>query len=190
MVNTSADLKLIGQSDITEGDVLFMSDCQKAAVFQVTNTNLQGGTGDRNVVHNTGGGAPGNATKTLSNGEAFAEDATVQRFSATVYFIAQASFLTNNQGDDTFSLWQKNGTAAPFELVSGINNLQVWLGEDSNEDGVPDRIVKSADLQTPNDAKDVVTIDFRITADSIDPVGDSLVVRDFFASVKLRNLGI
>ena len=189
MPNTSADLKLIGESEISEGDVLFLSDCQKAAVFQVTNTNIMG-TGKRNVVHNTGGaGLPGNATKSLSNGQSFADDATVQQFTTTVFYIAPASFGTNSAGDATFSLWQKNGTALPFELVSGINDLEVWLGEDSSGDGVPDRVVRPSALLAA-DTRNVVTIDIRVRADSIDPVGTDLIQRDFFASVKFRNRGI
>jgi len=191
MPNTSADLKISGNgSQISEGDVLFLSDCQKGAIFQVTNTNIQGGTGDRNVVHNTGGASvPGNASKQLSNGSPFAEDATVQQFSSTVFFIAPASF-TNNQGDTVYSLWQKNGSAPEFELVSGIEDLEVWLGEDSGTDGVPDRVVRPDQLAAA-DARNVVTIDFRIRANSIDPVeGPDPIKRDFFASVKLRNRGI
>jgi len=189
MPKTSADLKLIGESEITKGDVLFLSDCQKAAVFQVTNTNIMGGTDKRNVVHNTSGGAPGNATKSLSNGDSFATDATVQLFTTTVFYIAQASFGTNSLGEDTFSLWQKNGTAPPFELVSGISDLEVWLGEDSSGDGVPDRIVRPSELSASN-TKNVVSMDIRIRSDSIDPVGTDLIERDFFASVKFRNRGI
>jgi len=190
MPNTSADLKITdGTSNISTGDVVFLSDCQKAAVFQVTNTNTMGSGGRRNVVHNTGGGSPGNASKQLSNGQPFAEDATVQQFNTTVFFIAPASFLTNNQGDDVLALWQKNGTAAPFELVSGINDLEIWLGEDSGGDGIPDRVVRPSQLLA-GDARNVVTMDIRVRADSIDPVGADLIQRDFFASVKFRNRGL
>ena len=190
MPNTSADLKISGVgSQISEGDVLFLSDCQKGAIFQVTNTNIQGGTGNRNVVHNTGGASvPGNASKALSNGSPFAEDATVQQFSSTVFFIRPASF-TNNQDGTVYSLWQKNGSAPEFELVSGIEDLEVWLGEDSGTDGVPDRVVRPDQLLA-GDARNVVTIDFRIRANSIDPIGTAPLARDFFASVKLRNRGI
>jgi len=187
MPNTSADLKVVGGEGLEIGDIVFLSDCEKASMFQVTNLTIQAGTGESNVVHNTGVGSPGNSQSELSNSNPFGEDATVQEFTTTIFYIAPATF-TNNLGNEVLSLWQKNGADDAFEFASGIRDLEILSGEDASGDGIPDRIVRPEDV---NDFNDVVSLNIQITADSIDPVdGTDLIIRDFGATVKLRNRGI
>lgn len=187
MPDTSADLKIVGGEGLEVGDVVFLSDCQKASLFQVTNLTIQSGTGNSNVVHNTGSGSPGNSQKELSNSSPFGPDATVQKFTTTIFYIAPASF-TDNQGNQVLSLWQKNGSDEAFEFVSGIEDLKIWSGEDSSGDGIPNRIVRPANI---TDVENVVSLNIQIRANSIDPVdGSNLIRRDFSATVKLRNKGV
>jgi len=187
MPNNSADLKIVGGEGLEIGDIVFLSDCEKASLFQVTNLTIQVGTGESNVVHNTGVGSPGNSQTDLSNSNPFGEEATVQEFTTTIFYIAPATF-TNNQGAEVLSLWQKSGSNAAFEFASGIRDLEIWSGEDASGDGIPDRIVRPEDV---TDFDNVVSLNIQITADSIDPVdGANLIERDFAATVKLRNKGI
>ena len=191
MPNTSADIKLNGNSGTSSGDVMLISDCQKAAIFQVSTANYQNGTNETNLTHNTGGSvSPGNATTPLSNTIPFDEDATVYNFSTNVFYVGPASF-TNADGDTPNSLYQKTGTDAPFELVSGITSFQVWAGEDISGDGVADRFVRPNEI---TNLDNVVVLDLKITADSIENIlhsdgTDRPIAREFTASVKLRNRG-
>jgi type IV pilus assembly protein PilW len=188
----AANFKVKGaDTGIYEGDIVFLSDCQRGAVFQVTNANPNPGADRTVIVHNerVGGPAstgPGNEDKELYNDEPFSDGATIQKFTVTTYFVAPAKDIENN----VLSLWRKDGSAEAFELVYGIEDLEIWLGEDTSGDGVPDRIVRPVNLVDAG-MGDVVTVDIRVTANSIDPVeGSDPLKRDFFASVKLRNRGI
>ena len=90
--------------------------------------------------------------------------------------------------NEVLSLWQKIGANDAFEFASGIEDLEIWSGEDASGDGIPDRIVRPEDV---TDFDDVVSLNIQLTANSIDPVdGTDLIVRDFGATVKLRNKGL
>jgi len=200
MPTSSAVVKIKedGNSGIVDGAILYLSDCSKGAVFQAINSTLTAGATVNSVVHNQKVGEPGNATKDLSiDGTGFSEDATVQKFETKIFFIAPAAVdpvtataYVNSAGNPILALWQKNGGNAAFELVWGIQDLELWMGEDSSKDGVPDRIVRPAQLSVPGDSRNVVSLDIRIRANSIDPVGPDMIERDFFASVKFRNRGL
>lgn len=182
MSDTSANLSVSGAS-FTAEDVVLISDCQKATIFQLTQVNDNGdGTVDMN--HNTGGSStPGNSTKVLSNATPYANDATVQKFYTKVYFLRDASF-TNKQGNAPLSLYVQEGTGTPYELVTGIESMEILAGEDTDSDGVPNLYVGPADI---SDMSHVVSLDLKITATSIDEIDGEVLSKNFFSSVKIRN---
>jgi type IV pilus assembly protein PilW len=189
MQNTSADMKIEANLDpepIADDDVLLLSDCSKSAIFQVSNYTVASG----NIVHNTGGTNPGNSTKILSDGEPFDTDATVYKIETKIFFIQPSDVGTNNRDATYQSLWMKNGTDDPIELVPGIEDLQVLYGEDTGGDGVPDKYVTADDVA---DMDNVVTIRVTVSATSIDSVGvsgDGILQRDFSSLIKIRNRGV
>jgi len=129
MPDTSADMKLEdGTTGIDDGDILMITDCQHASVFQTTNYTVVNG----NLVHNTGTGTPGNLTKDL--GHAYPPGAQLHKPATTLYFIAE-----NATGQP--SLFRKVGLAGARELVDGIENMQVRFGEDLDGDGAADTYV-------------------------------------------------
>jgi len=188
MPNTSATVFIeanLNPEPIADDDVLLLSDCSKSAIFQVTNYTVSSG----GVQHNTGGTDPGNSTKILSDGEPFDTDATVFKIETKIFFI-QPGAGTNNRDAEYQSLWMKNGTDIPIELVPGVEDLQVLYGEDSGGDGVPDRYVTADDV---TDMNDVVTIRVTVTSNSIDVVGESgdgILRREFSSLIKIRNRGV
>ena len=117
----SANLQVPANSGLEEDDIVMVSDCQAAAVFQITNNNPDSGT----LVHNTGGGStPGNATKDL--GKEFA-GGNVTRISARTYYVRQgASGLP--------SLWRRVNDNAAEELVENVEQMQIRYGVDTNGD--------------------------------------------------------
>lgn len=189
MPNVSAAIKVesnLSPAPIANGDILYISDCQKSAIFQVTNyTNSSG-----NIVHNTGASSfsPGNSTKQLSDSGAYDTDAYVFKIETRVFFIAEGN--TNNNGDVYHSLWMKSGVDNPVELVPGIEDFQVSYGEDRNSDGVPD-VYASADQIT--DMANVMSVRLSVQATSINAVGDTgdgILSQNFSSIVKLRNRGL
>lgn len=124
--SSAADLQLAtATTAIQPNDILFVSDCQSADIFQVT--NLQNGTV---VVHNGGsvaGISPGNSTQKLQ--KVYAAGATIYRPYVQTFYINNGS-LYMVQG-------QMQGAAAgsfgaPVQLVSGVIGMQVELGRDTS----------------------------------------------------------
>lgn len=117
----SADLKVGAGSGLVEGDIVLVSDCSNAAVFQITNINTS--SGFDNVVHNTGTGTPGNATKALGKEYVGGEILRIATFS---YYIG-----LNAAGRPALYRLSR-GTAE--ELVENVENMQVTYGVDTDGD--------------------------------------------------------
>lgn len=145
----AASFQLAANHDLKQGQILTVvtPDCSKAVVFQMTNVN-NNNTIDT-VVHNTGGGAPGNGTKCLDDpaGALCASpatypdlppDSTIMRMSGRIYYLA------NNGTSNEPSLFRENliaaggvATSVGEELVEGVEDMQVLYGEDTT--APPDR---------------------------------------------------
>lgn len=125
MNDSTADLKVTdGTTNIADDDILLVTDCEAAAVFQVTNYTASNG----NVVHNVGTGVPGNSTTDL--GHAFKPGAEIARIRTSSFFIS-----TNPSGQP--ALYRTDypnipGMPATFELVEGIENMQIRYGVAAN----------------------------------------------------------
>lgn len=133
---SAAELKVVTPNDLAIDDIVMVTDCNAAAVFQISNYNPASAF---NVVHNTGGKpAPGNKTKDLgkkyTNGE-------IVKMQSKSYFIR-----TGTSGRP--ALWQFDnykpaGGDNPAELAEGVENLQIEYGLDANSDGVVESYVKA-----------------------------------------------
>jgi len=123
----SANIKVNAGNDLEQGDIMFVSDCTNADIFQVTNAN-PGGTGT--IVHNTGSttepgnnnvsnpGCPGANAHCLS--KVYGADASVFRVQEINYSIAVGS-----EGEPALF---RNGD----EFLDGIEDFQVLYGEDTD----------------------------------------------------------
>lgn len=141
---SSADLKLpAGLGGILApggNDILLVTDCVAAAVFQTSSYNDANG----NTVHNTGSlpalgdvDYPGNATKDL--GHAFAEGAQIFMPHTLIYYVS------NNVAGEP-SLFRKIGLSAAEELVEGVESMQLRYGIDSDEDKAADSYVVASGI--------------------------------------------
>lgn len=188
--STTGDLVTEIPADATfyeVGDVLAVTDCAKAAVFQVTSVSTVGA--NFTIQHSTGGGVqPGNATTDLSgNGTVFDVDSMVYPVHTTTFFLA-ASAGVNNFGNTPLSLYWMVGADPPVELVEGVEMLQVDYGVDTSGDGVPNRYQT---IQAVADPTRIITIRFRVTVSSVDEVtdmtADGLLHRTFTKTIAVRN---
>jgi len=133
-----ADMKVANAAGIiNDNDILMISDCSHASVFQVSSFNPNNG----NLVYNTGGnyvlgdaGFPGNATKIL--GHDYKIGAEIVRIRSAVFFIRL------NPGNQP-ALYMKEGVAPAVELVEGVESMQIRYGEDTNNDGTVDTYVNA-----------------------------------------------
>jgi len=133
MPPTSAVLKVSDANKVlNQFDIVMVSDCEHASVFQVTQIQSNG-----TLVHNTGLGYPGNATKLL--GKEYGEGAEIVRMRSAVFYVRQ-----NPNGQP--ALYLKNGMAAAVELVEGVEMMQVRYGEDTNNDGTVDAYVDAGNV--------------------------------------------
>jgi len=125
---------------IKPGEILLITDCSKASLFQVTGPTNNNNNAT-NVVHNTGTGTPGNCYKTLgascgagSTVYTYKPGSSLLRVSSSAYFIANSSL-----GNGTRALWTMqlegttNGSSTARELLVGVNNMQIEYGIGSNE---------------------------------------------------------
>lgn len=143
MPDEAAALHVEKNNGLAAGDIVVISDCEQATVFQISagNPDTSG-----SVEHNTGSGSPGNSTKNL--GKVYQGDAELMRINTTSYFLR-----LNVAGEP--ALWRRIGNNPAEELVEGVDDLQLRYGLDTNGDGSADEY-KAADATIP--WKDVVSV--------------------------------
>lgn len=155
-VSSTADLKITNNTLLQDNDILFLSNCDRAAVFQITNFNSQ-----ENVVHNTGGTSPGNFTKDLGG---CLIGAGVMKQSTKTYFIR-----TGASGRP--ALWRHvdtDTTDNPKELVEGIENMQILYGVDTDNDKNADQYNTGDVVNGASNWPDVVSVRISLLIQSMD----------------------
>ncbi len=141
MNNSSAMIHVSADSGLEQFGIVLLSDCLQGDIFEITGANP---SGSGSVVHNTGAVAIGpgnyNPSATCASGHCLSKtyegDAQIYNLQSLTYSIQQAAFK------EPMLVRSLNG-ATPVELVSGIEDMQLEYGVDSNGDGVAD-IYKTA----------------------------------------------
>jgi type IV pilus assembly protein PilW len=127
-------------SGLCQGDVVMVTDCTKARVFQITNVTASGST-EVNVVHsgNASGGTfnPGNnlsswGGNSAPSSEIFGAGSELVTATSLTYYIGLGT-------SGRPSLFQ-NLNGVNSELLEGVENMRVLYGEDTttDEDFIPD----------------------------------------------------
>lgn len=126
----SADVKVAAGNSLQQGDIIFVSDCSAADIFQISNANP---STSGQLVHNTGSttqpgnynatnpGCPGTNAHCLS--KIYGSDATVYGVQQIVYAIGA--------GSEGHPALFRNGE----EFLDGIEDFQVLYGEDTDAPG-------------------------------------------------------
>ena len=151
-VSKSAAILINQPNDLTAGDIVMVTNCRGADIFQVTNATVSGSSNVTSVVHNTGTGDPGNYNPDSCVGgnahclsQAYGADATIFKLRSVVYSIAAGA-----SGEP--ALWRQAFTTAGIaasnqELIEGIEQMQVQYGIDTTGDSHPNQYM-TADLIT------------------------------------------
>lgn len=131
MPQQSADLKVtdaLNPPPFANGDIVLISDCGGAAIFQITNYTVANG----NIVHNAGQGGglpvPGNATQDL--GRRYPVGAVLYPLATVTYYVAVV--------DGQRALVRRRGAAAADVIAEGVEALRVQYGEDDDGDFAPE----------------------------------------------------
>lgn len=180
-----------GDVDIEAGDYAVISNCEQAAIFQVTGI---GGGANMTLSRNTGTGTYANRAGVPLSGQGISygndvdnQGSVVAKLNSDIFFVAEST-NNNNRGDAISSLWRKSGTEAPVELVEGISDLQVLFGVDTT----PNDTQSSANQYVTfgSVGTNVVrSIRVSIEANTVDVVSDSPepISRTFTQTISLRN---
>jgi type IV pilus assembly protein PilW len=161
----SADIKVPTGNGLEQGDIIFVSDCSGADIFQITNSNPDGGG---QLIHNTGSttepgnynvtnpGCPGANAHCLS--KVYGSDASIFSTQEISYTIAMGS-----EGQPALF---RNG----LEFLDGIENLQILYGEDTDAVGTPGSGIANYYVPADQvaDMTNVVSIRFAVVARSYD----------------------
>lgn len=129
--NTSADLKVTTPNDLAIGDIVMVTDCTHATVFQITNMNVNGA--GHNVVHNSGAGTPGNSTNDLGHNFVNGE---ITKMQSKTYFIRIGA--NGSPALWEFDNYKPADANNPAEIVGGVENMQLQYGVDTNADRAVD----------------------------------------------------
>lgn len=132
------------------GQIGYITNCQDAAVFQITNINVSSAT----VVHSkTGSYYPGNASQgKVDNMSAPAQMFTMQTY---IYFIGlsadgqnPALYVTSldNSSLNGSTTFGAVNLQTPQELVDGVENMQILYGVDTDADGIANQYVAASDI--------------------------------------------
>lgn len=146
--------------NLCQGDILLVSDCKKARIFQATGVQNDG-AGQIKIVHsNASGYTPGNRISSWGGSstdpdERFeAEDSQLLKYKAFAYYVA---FVPNTS---TPALYRKSAVpgSAPEQLVRDVENMQVLYGLDLEKngtaslgDGVANRYVTANNISASRD---------------------------------------
>jgi len=129
-------------AQLAVGEIAVMTDCNKADMFQITQANSSSGRVD----HSAGGTVPGNMTNAQA-GNLGCDPVWCDTFgaSAKLLFYNSYAFYIGVGADGGPSLYQINlgsnavngSFGAPQELVSGVENMQILYGIDTDGDKIP-----------------------------------------------------
>jgi type IV pilus assembly protein PilW len=199
----SSQMFVAGPHDFVNGEILVVTDCQKASIFQLTNSTAVGfGV---NLVHsNAGSYNPGNATPTWGSEQDYGLGAEVARHQTYAFYVGRSA--NNRPALFQLRLQPLSGTTAGFapeELVEGIDTMQIRFGSDPDSDGDIDSWdpadvvanwtrVLSAEISllaraTDEYGQEVDTVVYNIGAMQFNPADDRRHRQVFSTTVAVRN---
>lgn len=203
---SSANLHCTATNPFSVGDLLVVTDCKHAALFQKTGPTAN----NQIIVHNTGSSTEiGNCTKGLGTPVVCTTTGTEYPFNdgVVLQFIFYRYFIgTNDFGERALyrqSIQNSSGTTGTVsnELVEGIEDMQVLYGEDTSSDGTVNYYVPFDEISDP---EDIISIRVSILVRSIEdnivqgtqnvsfngtttPYSDGRLRKVFTSTIALRN---
>ena len=154
-------------SGLCENDILVVSDCSKARVFQATSMqDVSAGGVEVNIAH-AGTGTPGNDPTSWGGASDkdpnanFGPDSEIIKVNASAYYID-----TGTSGRP--SLWRKMNDSTPQELLEGVQDMQLLYGRDTSGDSIPDAYEEADVITAANAWEDVSSVRVQLLVQSTD----------------------
>lgn len=150
--NTELDTDMTSTADVItittnpnkfkKNDALIITDCENADVFgasAVTDTAPPPGGGPFTIAHATAAGADTfNGVNTLSK-PYLASNSLIMRLSSATYSVQNTNPLrTDAAGNPVRALFETLQGSAPTEIITGVEDMQIEYGIDTNNDGNAD----------------------------------------------------
>ena len=187
------------------GDVLAVSDCQKASVFQVTGVT---GTGSNiELAHTAAGAVPGNQTAVWNTDQAYTAGAELMRAETWIYFVGAGSGGTPAlfQGRLAVDTATSESELVFDEIADSVETMQVLYGFDNNGDDRIDEYrtaagISAADwpsvravrvgllVRSPDETgTEIDDATYVVNGMTFNPVDDRRVRQVFTTTIALRN---
>lgn len=143
----NANIKIEDNSPgFVSGDVLFVTDCSSADVFRATNVS-NGNNGRVTIAHAANMNTP--SPPRLS--KVYGSDAEVMAFETVTFFVRNTS-RTTQSGTAIPVLFVSSraagssGAVSTYELVEGVENMQLEYGVDTDGDRAANRYLSANDV--------------------------------------------
>lgn len=156
-----------GLTGITPNEILIVSNCERAVLFQVTNDidgQIDVNAGSQVVVFEHSDIPSGANATTFANADARLANSDFPPYEAAIYrnFTVSTAYSIANVDDDNNpatpaipTLMRSIDGAAPQPLVPGVENMQVVYGEDTDNDNEANRFVSA---NVVDDFENVVSV--------------------------------
>ncbi len=132
-----------------DGDIAVLTNCFAANIFQISAISPDGTT----ISHGANADTPGNSTNSFESttlaDDFKANSAALFRLQEVTYSIG---ISTSGSGEPAL-FRNRNGTND--ELIEGIENFQILLGEDTDGDGSADQYLESDSVGSPHSVTSV-----------------------------------
>ncbi|EMR14304.1 type IV pilus assembly protein PilW [Methylophaga lonarensis MPL] len=166
--SSNQQIELGSNHGLAANDIVMVSDCLSAVILQIENVVGNNITYDADI------------------------DLQFDIPSAHITRLATRSLYIRTNPDGLPALYQRINNDAAQELVTGIENLQILFGEDTNQDGAANVYVSA---NTIGDWGDVVSVRVMLDATSIEDnvalqqraEGDRRLSTSFQKTIALRN---
>lgn len=153
----SAPITVARPHGLQPADVVMVTDCTDAAIFNITGITPNGANDD--IVHAAGGGSPGNASPAL--GKDYTTAGAIVELMTSTYYVG-----TGVSGRP--ALFRQDGAAAAQELVEGVEDMQILYGIDTDGDRTPNRYVTADQVDIVADWGDAVSTEVRLLLQTLD----------------------
>lgn len=189
----AAQLFVDPSHNFLEGEILVVSDCQKASVFQVTEISNT----KENIVHsNNGSFIPGNSGPNWDDEQDYGLGAELARLQTFAFYVGDGPALFQHRLGAGAGMVQE-------ELAQGIETMQVRYGVDNDNDGAVDELVSAALITnwtavvsveisllaraTEEYGTETDTADYRLGGIVYNPNDDRRLRQVFSTSIGVRN---
>lgn len=180
MSSDTGSIEVDEDTSIEANDMVIISDCSNADIFEVTSVAASTTAGQKTLGHTTtapGSATPGNLKRPDSDGQsactavginhcllkAYGSDAAISSLQAITY-----SIQAGESGEP--ALWRSlNGVDE--ELIEGIEQMQLRFGIDTDGDASPNQYVISTAVADSNDIRTVRI--FLVARSDVDNITDN-----------------